>query len=293
MRRALALTMMGTAAAAYAVLTPLVKVATERGVSVVWLTIFQYPIAILIFLPMSFSRPQNPPSTRDWLVMGWVGTAAGATALAYYQALRHLPASLTIIFLFQFTWMLPVMVWVFERRTPKMTQWIAILAILLGTLLAAHPWGPRRISLVGIGLGLVAGLGYALTLYGQSRALPSVNIWQRSLFSTVVAAVVVVLAYRPWHTSGISLAAPALVYGTLAGIVGSALPMILTYMSAPLLGGVMTAILAALELPVAIFLSHIVLRESVSETTWLGVIIMLLAVALSARSDSLSSPRVD
>lgn len=292
MRRALALTMMGTAAAAYAVLTPLVKVATERGVPLVWLTIFQYPIAILIFLPASLSRHRSSHSKQGWLVMTWVGVAAGATALSYYQALRHLPAWLAIIFLFQFTWMLPVMLWLFEGHRPKKMQWVAIFAILFGTIMAVHPSGARSISLIGIVLGLLAGLSYALTLYGQSRALTSVNVWQRSLFSTLIAAVLVVLVYRPWLSTGIPLTAPAMVYGTLAGIVGSALPMILTYMSAPILGGVMTAILAALELPVAVLLSHLLLHESVSGPTWLGVIIMLLAVAVGASSDARPSPEV-
>lgn len=287
MRRWQAMGLMSMAACSYAVVTPLVKLASNSHIPVALLTVFQFPAAFLFFTSMSVgTRQTSQPkfTSRDWLLMMLIGVAVAATGLTYYQSLKHLPASLAIVFLFQFSWMLPVIGWIASRKAPTRTQWLAIAAIGVGTVVAARAQSLTALSLTGLTLGLGAGLAYALTLFWQGRFANDSRPWLRSLVSTIVAGVVVTLVYRPWHLAGHAVW-PALAVGSLAGMVGQALPMVLTYMSARTLGPALTAILASLELPVAVMLSHVWLNEAVAPWQWIGVTLMLAAIAAGAMSN--------
>lgn len=289
MRRWAAMLMMGIAAASYGAVSPLVKLASQSHVPVSLLTVYQFPVSLLFFSAISAGTRRSypkPPARRELLLMVLVGLAVAGTGLAYYQSLRRLPASLAIILLFQFSWMLPLLGWAVNRTPPTRRQWLAIIAIVVGTIAAARVRGIGGLSLIGIILGLTAGLAYAFTLFWQGRVREGGSPWRRSLITTIAAGVIVTLVYRPWQAGAGHATDAALLYGSVAGVIGQSLPMVLTYMSAPSLGPVLTAILAAVELPVAVLLSSLWLHEPVSAAQWGGVLLMLAAIIFGARSDS-------
>ena len=281
------LTMMA-AAASYGLVTPLAKLAATRFIPIGLFTSFQYPLAFVVFgLAAFFARGRSGSFTaRDWGQSALVGVFGAGTALTYYQALLRVPASLGIILLFQFAWMLPVLTWIIDGSRPNARQWMAIAGIVAGTALAAGLSGVVSASWAGILLGLGAGLSYALMLMVQNRSSGAGTVWMRSWASSLAAALIVVIVYRPWSLIG---SHPhwtvALGYGTLIGLVGQSLPLLLVYLSAPMLGGALTAILASLELPVAILLSALWLGEPVDRLQWLGVLLMLAALAWGSAPD--------
>lgn len=61
---------------------------------------------------------------------------------------------------------------------------------------------------------------------------------------------------------------------------GAFLPPVLFAIGVPHIGEGLTGILGASELPVAVFLSAIVLHEHVSALQWAGVMLVMLGVAL-------------
>lgn len=274
--------MMALAASGYGLVTPLAKIAVARHLSIPLVTVYQYPVPLLLFLAAGLWQARaHPPhfSRREWTTILLVGAASAGTALSYYQALRFVPGWLGIVLLFQFAWMLPVVSWIHTRRPPSGKEWASIGVIVAGTLMAAHARGVGHLQWIGLVLGLLAGLSYALTLFWQGLLTSDHSPWWQSLVSTATAAIVVVLVYRPWSVSGPS-AHPlsAFSWGTFMGLVGMAVPMVLIYVSAARLGGVLTAILASLELPVAMCLSAVWLHEPVQSTQWVGVLIMLAAI---------------
>ncbi|PSR24172.1 MAG: hypothetical protein C7B45_00770 [Sulfobacillus acidophilus] len=289
--RIAAIAMMASAAASYAFVTPLVKIAALHHVPIRLLTVYQYPLALTLFLiVVLFCGPWHPLPGRDWRLLIGIGAASATTSLAYYQSLRHLPASLAIILLFQFAWMLPVIAWIAGASAPTPRQWSSIAAIVLGTIIAAG-LGIRQFSWMGLGLGLTAASGYALTLFWQSQTSAATSPWQRALISTAVAAAIVTVVYRPWiapstpFPPGLTLA-----LGCAAGVFALALPLVLVYYSAFALGSVLTAILASLELPIAVFLSVVWLGEPVHWVQWLGVILILAAIVWGAASTARQTP---
>ncbi len=285
------LTMMA-AAASYGLVTPLAKLAATQLIPVGLFTSFQYPLALVVFgLAVLFSRRRFGVLTaRDWGQSALVGAFGAGTALTYYQALLRVPASLGIILLFQFAWILPVLTWMIDGVRPNTRQWMAIAGIVAGTALAAGLGGAASASWAGILLGLGAGLSYALMLLVQNRSTGSGSVWMRSWISSLAAGLIVVIVYRPWTLiGGHPHWTAALGYGTLIGLAGQSLPLLLVYLSAPALGGALTAILASFELPVAILLSALWLHEPVGRLQWLGVLLMLAALVWGSLPDTSSA----
>ncbi|NMP21121.1 DMT family transporter [Sulfobacillus harzensis] len=275
--RWLSVLVMALAGASYGLVTPLAKGAVLAGIPVRLFTPWQYGLPLLIFFLVP-TRTKSLPPPGQWVNAAVVGALGGATALAYYQTVRLLPAAQAVMLLFQFAWMLPLIGRALTGVKPTWMQWGAIGAVWLGTLLTLRSF---RLDGMGIILGLISALAYALMLFMQGRLAPSVSIWHSARFSTAAGALVVVAAYRPW-TMGFPHPLSLIIWASAIGVAGQALPLILTYLSAPRLGPTLTAVLASSELPVAVALSSLFFRESAGWPIWTGIFLILAGIAWGA-----------
>ncbi|MDA8194276.1 MAG: DMT family transporter [Thermaerobacter sp.] len=282
--------MMLIAGASYGVTTPVVKLAVAHHIPVGVVTVLQYPLPLLLFsLGARVARPDWPALRRHWPWLLLAGAASGATSLFYYQSLRLVPAALGVVLLFQFVWIAPLVSYLINRIRLPRHQGRAILVIWAGTLLAAGTMsGIGDIHALGIALGLLGGVAYAVSLVVSGRIPDQISPWHRSLVSTAAGCLMLVLLYHPWPL-GVPLAS-ALGWGTLVGIFSQSLPVLLIYLSAPYLGGALTGILAAMELPVAVSLSSQWLHEPVGLAQWAGVAAILLGVVWGSSRPREPSP---
>ena len=168
------------AGAAYGIVTPLVKIGIAHGVPVIWLTLAQYPVSLIIFLIGIVARrhPGPHPTMRDYAAMGAVGAAGAGVSLTYYHSLAYLPGSVGIVLLFQFAWALPLLSGLVHHRWPSHSQWYGVLIVVGGTMLAAgvHSW---HFPLAGIGLGFTAAILYSLSLLFSGHLNPAISPWYR------------------------------------------------------------------------------------------------------------------
>src|SRR5690625_4010924 len=65
------------------------------------------------------------------------GTSVGLTTVFYYASMQYLPASLAIILLFQFVWIVILFEWIFNKTKPSKASMISIILILAGVLFAS------------------------------------------------------------------------------------------------------------------------------------------------------------
>ncbi|AEJ41412.1 protein of unknown function DUF6 transmembrane [Sulfobacillus acidophilus TPY] len=269
------MTMVLIAATSYGLVTPLVKWASLQGIDISWLTVGQYPIPLLGFWLGSRLHRERPltRSERRWTVL--VGGAGSLTALTYYQALKWLSGPVAITLLFQFTWMLPVISRIFGGSPLRRREIGAIAAIIAGTVLQILQL-PNRWPLIGTGLGLLAGLSYAVALYGSSRFSESAPLWRRAFESTLFGAFLIIVGYRGWTFMGHMTR--GWIWGSLIGLFSQFIPMLLIYRATPRLSHAATAILASFELPVAVVVSWLGLKEPVPLVEWLGIGIMMVGI---------------
>ncbi|RIV17407.1 DMT family transporter [Alicyclobacillaceae bacterium I2511] len=272
------------AASLFGGVSSLLKLAYAAGFNAADVTNAQFLIAALLLWPMAWVWPRGESLTvRQWGLLGLLGLASAGTSVAYYKALTLLPASMGIVLLFQFAWMVLVLDIVIHRRLPGMGKWAGMALIVAGTVLAVgllgqplgqYPWW-------AIGLGLLAGFSYAVTLYASAYVNPSSSPVLRAAVTVTVGGGITLFFFSPTlYTSGV-LWHGLWVWGLLTAVFSQVLPQILLFVAIPRVGGRMAGVLGAVELPVAVVLAWLILGEQVSFLRWLGVLLVLAGMGVS------------
>ncbi|MGF6355743.1 drug/metabolite transporter (DMT)-like permease [Paenibacillus sp. 4624] len=219
---------------------------------------------------------------KQRLMLMAAGTPTVITGLVYYQSLRYIPASLAIILLFQFTWISVLIQAISKRQRPDKITFLTLFILFGGTLLAAGflEQGISKLSGLGIALGLMAAVSYSLFVLFSGKAVPSGHPAFRSAWMVTGGLILLCILFPPTFLFNGLIWSQLLIFGLLLGFFGAFIPPVLFAIGVPHIGGDMAGILGAVELPVAVLLSSIVLHEHVSALQWFGVVIVLIGVAL-------------
>ncbi|WP_419892277.1 EamA family transporter [Paenibacillus xylanexedens] len=219
---------------------------------------------------------------KQRLMLMAAGTPTVITGLVYYQSLRYIPASLAIILLFQFTWISVLIQAIGKRQRPDKVMYLTLVILFGGTLLAAGflEQGLGNFNGLGIALGLLAAVSYSMLVLFSGKAVPSAHPAFRSAWMVTGGLVLLCIIFPPTFLFNGLIWSQLLVFGLLLGFFGAFIPPVLFATGVPHIGGDMAGILGAVELPIAVLLSAIVLHEHVSGLQWFGVIVVLVGVAL-------------
>lgn len=272
----------------YGIISPLMKLAYQAGFNVSDVTDAQYGFAVVILWVLALIRFRGLRiPRRQWKFLVLIGLAAAGVSYCYYIALTELPASLGIVLLFQFAWMVLVIDIIVTRRKPGLEKWLGMLLIVIGTLFAVgiigEPLG--KFPLWAFGLGLLAGFFYACVLYLSSYVTDEASPIVRSAVTITVSTIAISFAFPPTYlTSGV-LWHGLWFWGLLVALFGQVFPMLLILLSSPKIGGRMAGVLGAIELPVAIVAARVLLSEHVTMIRWLGVIVILIGIFVSELLD--------
>lgn len=269
--------------ASYGVVSPLVKMAYAGGFSAGDVAAGQfYYAAALLWLLAVLTGGRVRFARGDGWRMAALGVLGAVTSVAYYRSLHDLPVWLSVILLFQFSWITPVIDRVVARRRLSRGKWIGVAAILAGTALAAGADGgtAARTTLAGVLLGLASGVSYAAFLYISGSVRSPRSPFSRAAIITTVSLLVSWLLYPP--TAGMlqPVLRGALPIGAVA-LFSQAVPTTLFSLGIPRVGGAAAAILGSVELPVAVIAAALMLRENVSWQSWAGVVLILSGIAFS------------
>jgi drug/metabolite transporter (DMT)-like permease len=220
-------------------------------------------------------------SGKQALMLMGVGTMSGFTGVFYYQSLQYVQASIAIVLLFQFTWIGVLVEALLERRRPGKEKVIALVLLAVGTILAGNVFaGSLEFSFVGIIYGLLSAVTYALFILFSGKAAGDVHPYMRAAAMLLGSVIVTFCIYPPALLIKGSLGEGLFVWVLLLALFGAMIPSLFFTMGVPHIGGGLATILSAAELPMAIFMSSVVLHEDVSALQWLGVVIILLGIAV-------------
>ncbi len=283
-QRAVFAVLMLVAGSCFGVVSPLLKLGYAHGLSTQQMTDAQYGLAALILWALGIWRARRlrMPASQ-WLIVAVLGVCGAGTSFCYYLALTRMPASLGIIMLFQFAWMVMVIDVLVTRRLPEVQKWLGMLMIVGGTVLAVGIIGQRipAVPWWAVGLGLLAGLFYALTLYLSSYVDTSTPPITRSAVTVTISGLVILPLFPPSFLWDGSVNRGLWLWGGLIALFGQVLPMLLMLVSTPRTGGRMAGVLASIELPVAVLSAHLLLAESVHWLRWVGVVLILIGICIS------------
>ncbi|MDX6436421.1 MAG: hypothetical protein QOK34_1255, partial [Gaiellaceae bacterium] len=171
----------------------------------------------------------------------------------------------------------PVIFGIATGDRPSSWQWLGIAAALGGVFLASREPGKGRGVAAGVGLALLAAIGFG-GYFPPMHAAGVADFWWASLIFRMTSASVVfavVAIRRP------SLAAPPVQVSILAVIgIGDMLGNLL-FAAASTSGLVsITSVLASLYPIVTVVLARLVLKERVARTQEAGIALTLAGVAL-------------
>ncbi|UFJ43257.1 DMT family transporter [Brevibacillus humidisoli] len=281
-------------ACSYGVLSTFVKLAYHSGFVVNEVSGSQMLLgAVMSWIP-ALLLSRKKATRKQWLLLLGVGLTVGATGIFYYAALQYVPASIGIVLLFQFTWIGVLIEAVTERKPPEADKILALVLLMAGTILAGGILGSewQHVTLLGIVLGFLAAISYALFILFSGKTAVTVDPWKRSAIMATGSVMLTFVVFPPEFLINGALFEGLLMYGFPLALFGVLIPTILFNVGVPKVGGGLATILSAAELPTAVFMSAFVLQEQVSGLQWVGVGIILLGISVPEIYRTRTSRRV-
>ncbi|TCD04611.1 EamA family transporter [Pedobacter frigidisoli] len=217
-----------------------------------------------------------------WWKMILAGTCTGLVSVFYYQCVKLVPNSVAIILLMQFIWMSILLELIIYKRKPTGLQFLAILLVLGGTVLASGmiETSISSINVKGIGFGLLAAISYAGFLMLSGRIGNEYPALKKSALMITGACILIFLIFPPTFLFNGALNGSLLKWGLIISVFGTVIPPLFYAEGVPQIGTALSSILSAAELPVAVMMAGFVLQEQVSFLRWVGVCVILSAMVM-------------
>ena len=272
------------ASSCYGILATIVKLAMGEGYTSGEAITSQYVFGFLLMLILVLFKERKWPSINrsGAITLFFSGFCTAMTGVVYGKALIYLPASLAVVMLFQFTWIGTFIDCALKRRLPSRAETISLVILFIGTILAAGVLDTdlSSIPLKGWIFGLLSALSFAIFIQFNARRVEGVSNISRTFIISLVALTVISVALNPEIVWNGKLTSGLWVYGLVLGLFGIVLPIILFSIAAPKVGGALTSILSATELPVAIIASVLVLNETLTILQSVGILFVLIGMTL-------------
>lgn len=285
------------ASSCYGILSTIIKLAMEQGFTASEAITSQYIVGFfLAFILVICTQRQLPKLSRSGLLTLLIaGLFSGTTGTVYGQALIYLPASLAVVMLFQFTWIGMLIDCVLKRRLPSRSEVVSLLFLIAGTILAAGIIDAdlSNISWQGWAFGLASAVSFAIYIQIISRPIEGITTISRMFIMAFVGMLLISTVQSPeivWNDQ--LFGAGLWKYGLALGFFGIILPIILFSIAGPKVGGGLASILSAMELPVAILASVLVLGELLSPLQVVGIILVLIGMVLPTYLSTLKTKTI-
>lgn len=271
-------------ASSYGMLTTFVKIAYSEGFTTYEVTFSQLFLGLLGLLLLNLLFGKKPPAAprkqaaKSRLKLIAAGTTLGFTSTFYYLAIRYIPVSIGIVMLMQSVWMGVVLEAVLQRKKPSVNKVLAVLAILVGTLLATNVLNQSiHLDWRGIGWGFLAAMSYTGTIYCSNTVSLELPSLYRSLWMMLGGFLLVSIIFMPQLLQGFNIEI-LWKWGWVLALFGTILPPLLYTAGMPKIEVGLGAIISSIELPAAVLMAYFVLNEQVLLLQWVGILLILLAV---------------
>ncbi|MTD30955.1 DMT family transporter [Planomicrobium sp. YIM 101495] len=275
--------MVVVAASCYGILSTNIKVAMSYGFTTAQAVTSQYFIGFFLAALLYALTKRRLPKLHGTKILFLSGAFTAVTGMVYSHSLNFLPASLAVVLLFQFTWIGMFLDCIVRRRRLKRLEAMSLILLFGGTILAA---GILDVDLSGIpwqgwAWGLGAAFCFSAFMFINGKPVEGMDTTTRLVFVSFFAAIVVGIFQTPeilWD--GTLFGEGLWVFGVLLGLFGIIAPIWLFSIAVPRVGSGLSSILSAMELPVAILASVLVLGEQLTWVQVAGIGIVLFGIIL-------------
>ncbi|WP_371812553.1 EamA family transporter [Sporosarcina sp. Marseille-Q4063] len=271
------------AASSYGLVSTIIKLAMLGGFSASEAITSQFFIGFCLAVLIFILTNRTKLSFKGFGILILAGILTAMTNIVYGRSLIYLPASLAVVLLFQFTWIGMVISCIAKRQLPSRIEFISLIVLFAGTIPAAGliDVDVSQIPIQGWLWGLAAALCFSLFLFVNGKPTASMNLSNRLLLVSFFAFMTTAVFQSPeiiWN--GTLFGEGLWVYGLALGLFGMIIPVYLFTIAVPKVGLGMSSILGAFELPIAVLVSVILLRETVTALQIIGIVIIIIGITL-------------
>lgn len=285
MNRYIAILLVLLGGASYGLISPVIKMAYDAGFTPGDVTSSQYFMATLILAAIAVFRLSHLRrlTRKDILLLVVLGLLSTGTSVFYYVSLASLPASLAIVLLFQFAWVVMVIDYLVTKNKPTTVKWMALALIVLGTVLAVNLFHTEweQVSMTGLVLGFLSSITYSCFLYFMGNVRQDVSPWVNSTIIAIASTVAVFFVFPPTFLWNGTLGEGLWYWAIIIGALGQIIPPVLFNIGIPKIGGSLAGVLGSIELPVAVVAAYLILREQVEGVQWVGIVLILLGIVVT------------
>lgn len=271
------------AASSFGVVSTIIKLAIGSGFSVSEAVTSQFFVGFCIAVCIFFITNRAKFSFKGVKILILAGILTGLTNILYGHSLNFLPASLAVILLFQFTWIGMLISCISKRQLPSRIETFSLLVLVAGTIPAAGliDVDLSQIPLQGWLWGFAAAISYSFFLFVNGKATTSMPAANRLVVVSFSALMITAIFQSPeiiWN--GTLFNEGLWMYGLALGLFGMIIPVFLFTIAVPKVGLGMSSILSAIELPIAVIVSVILLSETVTPLQIAGIVTIILGTCL-------------
>ncbi|WP_432363143.1 EamA family transporter [Sporosarcina sp. UB5] len=269
-------------ACSYGILSSIIKLAIADGFTAAQAVTSQYYTGFILALLIYIFTHRTLPKFGGGFTLVLAGLLTATTGTVYGKAVSLMPASLAVVMLFQFTWIGMLFDCIARRRLPKRIEVISLLFLFGGTIFAA---GVIDADLSGIpwqgwAWGMASAVTFSAFLMINQRQVEGMDMLTRLLFMSFFGAIAITFFQAPEIVWDGTLLDGLWIYGLILGVFGIILPILLFSIGIPKVGTAMASILSAIELPVAVTVSVILLHEHMTVMQIVGIVIILIGMTL-------------
>jgi drug/metabolite transporter (DMT)-like permease len=270
----------------------LIKFALGFGVSFLQVFFFEVVFATLFFggFAGSFLKTIRPTQKKHWVNLLAVGSSSIGVGYFLFLSFSLGPVAIGATFMFMY---LPVVYGyslLKKHQTLSLTKVGSISLVLLGAVLTTEIMQSFKEpgALPAAFTAIFASMCYALVfiLTPGTAAYTTAEFRSFAVSGIGLIGCLVIFAFIPslwfpidhnlWQLAGVAV---------LLGAIGQTLPIITLMKGIPLTGASLAGVLAAVELPIAVFSAAILLGESLNLLKLVGVGLVLSGIVLYNLSD--------
>lgn len=272
-------------------------VLTAQGWDAVVVSFYRGAIGLVFVLVWLAVRPGGSGlgNGRLWFWSAIAGVGVAGNFAFYFLSIARGSVAVASTLMYCAPVFVYLVSFALRLERPTVAKWTAIILVMLGVVLltGVYELGAGEVTPVAAGAGLLAGVFYALFIFGFKYAAP-----HGSPQAILVIAFAVLTGILVWlgdcaQTVAV-LTAPGLPLFVLLGVLGAGLSFILYIVGLHHSAPAVAAIVAMVEPVTASLFGVVVLDESLAALQIFGMGLILVAVtALSVYSAARSGPRAE
>ena len=283
--RAFAAVMGLAAGAAYGVGGAISQLVKTGGFEVGHIIVAQLLASTIILGVLVLVRYRCKMTRKDIIQLAILGVISAISSYTYYIAIDMISVNQAVAMQFQYVWITVVIQALLDRKVPNIWVIISAIAIIVGTFFGSGLFddimsGQTTMDPLGVFFAMVCAVCYAIFICFNGRVAVETPSVTRTFFMSFGALifVVIMLPAAGTATGNIVDLVPG---GIIMGLVMTIIPCVCISVATNNLPGGIVGILTSSELPVAVIAGVILCGESTTFFKILGIVIILVAIALS------------